>query len=437
MSDLSALSALKLNEQRFETLLKKLIGEAEGLQNQPGAGLIPRENNASDHVLAALEPHSSKNGGPLNIERVEFHEGRGNVIITYKGETDASLAIMGSHLDVVPANPETWDRDPFTCTREGDNFYGRGTTDCLGHVAMVTEFLLQLAEQKPKLKRTVTIIFIASEENGEIQGVGVDKLMETGKMDHIKKGPVIWVDCSDTQPCIGTAGAVVWHLKAVGKLFHSGLPHKGINSLEMVQDSLRIIQDRFYADFPPDPLESKYNYATPSTMKPTQCSTPSTAINQLPPWAQMSGDIRLTPFYKVDDVKAKVEQYVADINANLWSLEPTRGPCSKYTLPTGEVGKLELTWGEGAMAGIACSLDSEGYHALCAATKAVVGECKPYSICGSLPLVAEMQEGGFDVQLTGYGLSSTYHADNEYCTLKGMEDGFRILMDVLVRLEKQ
>ena len=48
------LSSLALNEESFETLLSKLIGEAEGLQNQPGQGLIPKENNASDHVLALL-----------------------------------------------------------------------------------------------------------------------------------------------------------------------------------------------------------------------------------------------------------------------------------------------------------------------------------------------------------------------------------------------
>jgi hypothetical protein len=31
-------------------------------------GLIPREDNASDHVLKVLEPFSVVNGGPLEIE---------------------------------------------------------------------------------------------------------------------------------------------------------------------------------------------------------------------------------------------------------------------------------------------------------------------------------------------------------------------------------
>ena len=72
------------------------------------------------------------------------------------------MAFIGSHLDVVPANHETWERDPFKRTIEGDKLYGRGTTDCLGHVAMVTELFIQLAEKKPKLKRKIVAVFIAA-----------------------------------------------------------------------------------------------------------------------------------------------------------------------------------------------------------------------------------------------------------------------------------
>jgi acetylornithine deacetylase len=135
------------------------------------------------------------------------------------------------------------------------------------------------------------------------------------------------------------------------------------------------------------------------------------------------------------ELKKKVEEYVAQINADLGSL-PTRGPCSKYEIP-GQTGTVELTWGPEFMEGIACSLESEGYTALCDATKEVVGKCTPYSICGSLPLVRDLQRGGFDVQLTGYGLSSTYHADNEYCELPMMASGFKVLLRVLTILEEK
>jgi acetylornithine deacetylase len=69
------LSSLELNEGRFMSLLEKLIGESEFLQNSPPQGLIPCEDKASNHVLAVLEPFMIKNGGVLEVERVSFVEG--------------------------------------------------------------------------------------------------------------------------------------------------------------------------------------------------------------------------------------------------------------------------------------------------------------------------------------------------------------------------
>lgn len=52
--------------------------------------MVPREDNASDHVLELLKPHTKENGGPLEVERVHFTPGRGNVIIKYPGKQGLS-----------------------------------------------------------------------------------------------------------------------------------------------------------------------------------------------------------------------------------------------------------------------------------------------------------------------------------------------------------
>ena len=48
----------------------------------------------------------------------------------------------------------------------------------------------------------------------------------------------------------GTATAMMWTLRVEGRLFHSGLPHKGINSLELAMETINYIQTQFYKDFP-------------------------------------------------------------------------------------------------------------------------------------------------------------------------------------------
>jgi acetylornithine deacetylase len=73
---------------------------------------------------------------------------------------------------------------------DGDKLRGRGTTDCLGHVALVTELFRKLAETRLPLKTTVVAVFIANEESAAVSGVGVDALVKDGLLDNLKPGPL-------------------------------------------------------------------------------------------------------------------------------------------------------------------------------------------------------------------------------------------------------
>jgi len=426
------MTSIELNEQRFLDLLTKLIGETEHLQNNPPEH-VPKEDLAIKHVLDVLTPHSTAHDGPLTVKKINYVQDRGNLIITYPAATNTTrtVSFVGSHLDVVPAVKGLWKVEPFKLSREDDYLYGRGTTDCLGHVALLTDFFAQLAEKRPQLSVTVVAVFIASEEH-PTEGVGVEELVKRHELDFLKGGPVYWVDSADSQPCIGTAASIDWKLTVTGHLFHSGLPDKAINPLELGFEAFHVMQDRFYKDFPATPEEQTYHFINPSTFKPTQISTSAGSINQIPAECYISGDIRLTPFYKVEDAKAKLQSYVKDLNESITSL-PSRGP-SKYVLPDGTRGKLELKFSDEVMPGIACNLDSEGFKAIDTATREVLGESKPYSIGGSLPLVKDLQNEGFDIQITGYGKQSVYHGDNEYCLLSDMKNAAKILSKIVDKL---
>ena len=197
-------------------------------------------------------------------------------------------------------------------------------------------------------------------------------------------------------------------------------------------EACKIIQERFYVDFPAHPKEKDYNYACPSTIKPTQMVCAKGSLNQIPPHCTISGDIRLTPFYDCKAVIKAVNGYVAELNNNLSGI-PTRGPSSKYVLEDMS-GKLELTWNEMELAGIACDLTSPGFASIMKALEEVKGVAKPFSVSGSLPLVRELQEAGLDLQLIGFGLSSTYHANDEYCLLSDMEAGIKVSLSLFPSL---
>ncbi|CAI5739070.1 unnamed protein product [Hyaloperonospora brassicae] len=142
---------------------------------------------------------------------------------------------------------------------------------------------------------------------------------------------------------------------------------------------------------------------------------------------KVAGDVRLSPFYDMKEMVTKMTSFVDHLNANIASLEGTRGPVFKHTLPTeGMAGKLEFVFDTSYYEGIACLLDSVGYTALHSAIGDVFGEVVPFFISGRLPLVRDMQRGGFDLTLVGYGKSSVYHGDNEHCLLSDMKNAMLV-----------
>ena len=63
-------------------------------------------------VEYVLEPFTVENGGKLIVERKSYVPGRSNVIIRLpgKGSKEEQLSFVGSHLDVVPADPGSMER---------------------------------------------------------------------------------------------------------------------------------------------------------------------------------------------------------------------------------------------------------------------------------------------------------------------------------------
>eukprot|EP00294_Goniomonas_avonlea_P008598 CAMPEP_0114558582 /NCGR_PEP_ID=MMETSP0114-20121206/10462_1 /TAXON_ID=31324 /ORGANISM="Goniomonas sp, Strain m" /LENGTH=437 /DNA_ID=CAMNT_0001743989 /DNA_START=8 /DNA_END=1321 /DNA_ORIENTATION=+ len=422
---------LKLNQERFIPLLEKLIGESEFVQNNPPEH-IPEEDRVVRHVLAVLEPLSTKNGGPLIVEQLSYTPGRSNIYVEYPGSLghEKVVSFVGSHMDVVTADRSKWTVDPFKLTRDGDKLYGRGTTDCLGHVALITDLMAQLAEKKPSLKASVCVLFICNEENATVVDIGVDRVAKEGKIDHLKNGPLLWCDVADSQACMATGGIRQWRLTAKGKLFHSGIPQKAMNAIELAHDALAAIQSRFYRDFAAGQKEADYKFIVGSTLKPTYMSSPEGSRNIIQGEAVLEGDIRLTPFFDWNDVKAKVDSYVAEINADVGALAKAdvRGPGSKYELPEeGLKAEIQFEFMGEPHSGVACDLTSVGFKALNSAVQEVTGVAAPYSLTGSLPLIADLKQQGFDVQMIGFGKMCVYHGHDEYTNLSDMANGTMIL----------
>jgi len=291
-----------------------------------------------------------------------------------------------------------------------------------------------LAVLKPKLKSSIIGVFIANEENSSEAGIGIDELEKRGELVRLKNGPLYWVDSADIGPTMGTGGVIVWELTATGKLFHSGFPQKAINALELAMDTVTHLQTRFHKDFPYSDKEKEYGFEIPSSMKPTQIRMPPGSTNQIPGECVVTGDIRVTPFHTIDHVKAKIEQYVAELD--VVAVLPKHG-CGGYELKDeNKKGTVELKWLGHPYKGVACNLKSIGYKALYTAIETVTGKAKPFSLTGSLPIIADLQASGYDVQVVGFGKMDAYHAVDEYGKLSEFAIGTRVCAHILDALEE-
>lgn len=91
---------------------------------------------------------------------------RASVVVRIEG-TDRSLPglLVHAHLDVVPAEPEQWNRDPFSGEIDGGYIYGRGASDMKDMVAMTLATLLKWSAAGTRPQRDIVVAFVADEED--------------------------------------------------------------------------------------------------------------------------------------------------------------------------------------------------------------------------------------------------------------------------------
>src|SRR6202011_5827955 len=85
-------------------------------------------------LIAFVQDYLARLG--VRSEILPYHDGtKANLFATIGGGGPG--IILSGHTDVVPANAEEWESNPFTLTRRGSRLYGRGTADMKGFVAVV------------------------------------------------------------------------------------------------------------------------------------------------------------------------------------------------------------------------------------------------------------------------------------------------------------
>jgi acetylornithine deacetylase/succinyl-diaminopimelate desuccinylase-like protein len=154
---LPAYAQTRPDQQRFRALYQELVETNTTLS--AGDCTVAAQKMAA-HLKAAGYPDAD-----LHIFTGPGHPKEGGLVAVLHGtDAKAKAILLLGHLDVVEAKREDWTRDPFKLIEENGYFYGRGTTDMKAQVATWVDTMVRLKEENFKAPRSIKMALTCGEE---------------------------------------------------------------------------------------------------------------------------------------------------------------------------------------------------------------------------------------------------------------------------------
>ncbi len=155
-------SDLSSSQQMAKDLLKELVE----IDTTHSTGDATRAAQAMAARLIAA-------GFPVqDIKVLAPVTGKGNLVARYRGrDTGLRPLLLLAHIDVVEANPDDWELNPFVFTEKEGYYHGRGTTDDKDEAAIHIANLIRLKEEGYEPARDIIVALTADEEGGPHNGV--------------------------------------------------------------------------------------------------------------------------------------------------------------------------------------------------------------------------------------------------------------------------
>ena len=127
----------------------------------------PGERKAAEYVATLLDE--------VGIEStiIEGRPGRANVVARWGGGDGRAPLLLHGHLDVVPAEADDWQVDPFAGEIVDGQVWGRGAVDMKDFDAMLLSVVRARAVADRAPDREVVLCFTADEEAGGHHGAGI------------------------------------------------------------------------------------------------------------------------------------------------------------------------------------------------------------------------------------------------------------------------
>jgi len=346
--------------QRYQDMAVDLMQQylRVNTSNPPG-----NEIEAAKFLKKIFDEHGIEN------EIFEYKPGRANIIARIKGNGSKRPIILLSHMDVVTAEPASWEVDPFAAVIKNGFIYGRGALDMKDEGLLHLMAMILLKREGPPLSRDVIFLGTADEEvldEGSLWMIankadlfkdaeyllteGGDNLLEGGTVK------IVGVDVAEKAP--------FWlRLTATGLPGHGSRPVADSATNRLIRAMGRILDwetpvkllpavEQFFKDVAPlqaEPLRSQfanireslknpafvqsltnkreYNFLLRNTISITMLSG-SKQTNVIPNAATCNLDVRLLPGESPDEFLKALRAVIADPSIKIENVNRFKPPNS-------------------------------------------------------------------------------------------------------------
>jgi acetylornithine deacetylase/succinyl-diaminopimelate desuccinylase-like protein len=225
-------------QQEAAELLQRLVRFRT--VNPPGA-----ERECQEHLAAVL-----RDAG-LEVDLFGRTEERPNLVARLRGESDGPRLVLLSHVDTVLAEPDDWQRDPWSGEIVSGELWGRGSQDMKSQTAAEVVAAVSLAREGWRPARgELIVVATLDEETGGTEGavwlceqhpdkVRCDYVVNEGAGTVIPfdSGPVYGV-------CVAEKGVFRFTLTTRGAAGHASMPGVGDNALLKMAPLLQAMAER-------------------------------------------------------------------------------------------------------------------------------------------------------------------------------------------------
>ena len=357
---------------------------------------------------------------PLNVDQLDEVRApdkrvpcgfRPSLLAKVKGNSDAKIIWILSHLDIVPAGDlKLWNSDPFKMKIENGKLIGRGVEDNQQGLVSSLFAVKALREEGIIPEYDIGLAIVADEETGS--KYGLQHVLAERPTTFQPEDLIIVPDAGDpTGSMIEVAEkSILWiKFQTVGKQCHASTPAQGINAHRAAAYLITRLNSLYETFSHRDPV-----FDPPiSTFEPTKKEANVPNVNTIPGEDVFYLDCRILPKYAVEDVEAKIAELTNQIEQEFKVTITVSSPQRQVAAPP-------------------TPTDAPVVVALSKALQELRGiEANAIGIGGGT-VAAHFRQSGYNAAVWST-LEDTAHQPNEYCLLQNMIDDAKVFAHIYLQ----